>query len=133
MGKYQNLGPIQPGNLANHNILLTGEEEIILQTCGCQYGMPPDSTPTTYEVDPTTVGQPLMIPCPNTEPNPHIPCISLRRNVNNPHARETHNYSLVDDLAQSPRVMSLLEVLQTCPSQQKSLIFSLGAVDPADT
>jgi hypothetical protein len=29
--------------------------------------------------------------------------------------------------------MSILEVLQTCPTQQKSLLFSLGAVDPADT
>jgi hypothetical protein len=29
--------------------------------------------------------------------------------------------------------MSVLEVLQTCPTQQKSLLFSLGAVDPVDT
>jgi hypothetical protein len=54
-------------------------------------------------------------------------------NVNNPQAREAHNYSLVDDLAQSPATMSVLEVLQTCPNQWKSLLSSLGAVDPADT
>jgi hypothetical protein len=29
--------------------------------------------------------------------------------------------------------MSVLEVLQTCPTQRKSLLFTLGAVDPADT
>jgi hypothetical protein len=74
-----------------------------------------------------------MIPRPNTEPNPRIPRMSLRQNVHNPHAREAHNYSLVDDLAQSPATMSVLEVLQTCPSQWKSFLSTLGAVDPADT
>jgi hypothetical protein len=74
-----------------------------------------------------------VIPFPFAElplRNPHIP---LRRNVHNPQARAAHNYSLVDDLAQSPTAMSVLEVLQTCPTQQKSLLFSLGAIDPADT
>jgi hypothetical protein len=126
MGQYQNLGPNQPRNTVDHNILLTSEEEILLQTRGLQYNVPPESTPTTSKVAPTTLGQPLMIPCPNTEPNPYIPCMSLRQNVHNPHARETHNYSLVDDLAQSPTAMSLLEVLQTCPTQRKSLLSPWG-------
>jgi hypothetical protein len=60
---------------------------------------------------------PLMILCPNTETPLHIPRIPLRRNVPNPQARAAHNYSLVDDLAQSPTAMSVLEVLQTCPTQ----------------
>ncbi len=74
-----------------------------------------------------------MIPRPSAEPPLRIPRIPLRRNVHNPQARATHNYSLVDDLAQSPAAMSFLEVLQTCPTQRKSLLFALGAVDPADT
>jgi hypothetical protein len=37
MGKYQNPSPIQLGNLADRNILLTNEEEIILQAHGRQY------------------------------------------------------------------------------------------------
>jgi hypothetical protein len=45
----------------------------------------------------------------------------------------THSYSLVDDLAQSPTSMSILEVLQTCRTQRKPLFSTLGAVDPADT
>ena len=45
----------------------------------------------------------------------------------------THNYSLVDDLAQSPTAMSVLEVLQTCPTQWNSLLFSLGEFDPTNT
>jgi hypothetical protein len=70
MGQYQNPGPNQPRNPVDRNILLTSEEEILLQTCGRQYGVPPDSTPTTSEEALATFGQPLMIPRPNTEPNP---------------------------------------------------------------
>jgi hypothetical protein len=74
-----------------------------------------------------------MIPRPNMEPIPRIPRMPLWRNVHNPHARAAHNYSLVDDLAQSPAAMSVLEVLQTCPSQRKSFLSALGVVDLADT
>jgi hypothetical protein len=74
-----------------------------------------------------------MIPHPNTETTIRIPHIPLRRNVNNPQARASHNYSLVDELAQSPTTMYLLEVLQTCPTQRKYLLFTLGVVDPTDT
>jgi hypothetical protein len=77
MGQYQNPRPMHPGNLTDHNILLTNEEEILLQTRGHQYGTPPESTPTTSEVAPTIVGQPLMITRPNTEPNFCIPRIPL--------------------------------------------------------
>jgi len=128
MGQYPNPGTTQPRNSVDRSILLTSEK-ILLQTCNHQYGMPPDSTPTTSETLPTTTGQPLMIPHPNAEPIPRIP----RRNVHNPHAKAAHNYSLVDDLAQSPTAISVLEVLQTCPSQRKSLLSALGAIDTADT
>jgi hypothetical protein len=128
MGQYQN-----PGNLMDNNILLTSEEEIILQTCNRQYNTPLESTPTTSEAVPITVGKPFMILRPNTEPPLRIPRIPLQQNFNNPQARATHNYSLVDDLAQSPATMLVLEVLQTCPIQWKSLFSTLGAFDPIDT
>jgi hypothetical protein len=67
-----------------------------------------------------------MISRPNTETPLRIPHIPLRRNVTNPQARATHNYSLVDDLAQSLATMSILEVLQTCPTQRKSLLSPWG-------
>jgi hypothetical protein len=79
------------------------------------------------------MGPPLVIPLPSAEPPLCIPRIPLRWNVYNPQARAAHNYSLVDDLAQSPATMSVLEVLQTCPTQRKSLLSTLGAVDPSDT
>jgi hypothetical protein len=112
MGQYQNPRPMHPGNPTDHNILLTSEEEILLQTRGHQYGTLPDSTPTMSELAaPAIVRQALMIPCRNSKPNLCIPRIPLRQNVNNPHARTTHNYSLVDDLAQSPAAIYVLEKL----------------------
>jgi hypothetical protein len=128
MGQYHN-----PNNPAERTILLTSEEEILLQTRNRQYPPTTESTPTSPETNPTPTGPPLVIPRPSAEPPLRIPRIPLRRNVHNPQARAAHNYSLVDDLAQSPAAMSVLEVLQTCPTQRKSLLSAMGAVDPADT
>jgi hypothetical protein len=98
-----------------------------------QYSTPSNSPPTTLEVAPVTTGPPSMIPHPNTEPPLRIPCIPLQWNVKNPQARATHNYSLVDDFAQSPPTMSVLEFLQKCHTQWKSLISSLEEINQADT
>jgi hypothetical protein len=43
------------------------------------------------------------------------------------------NYSIVEDMAQAPSAMSALEVLQTCPTQQKELFKDIGGIDPTDT
>jgi hypothetical protein len=42
------------------------------------------------------------------------------------------NYSIVEDLAQAPSAMSSLEVLQSCPAQQKELLKAIGGIDPTD-
>jgi hypothetical protein len=128
MGQYHN-----PNNPAEQTILLTSEEEILLQTRNRQYPPTAESTPTPTEANPTPTGPLLVIPHPSAKPPLRIPRIPLRRNVHNPQARAAHNYSLVDDLAQSPAAMSVLEVLQTCPTQRKSLLSAMGAVDPTDT
>jgi hypothetical protein len=118
VGQYLN-----PNNPSYRTILLTSEEEIVLQIGNCQYHTPAESPPIPPETNPR----------PSTEPPLRITRIPLHRNVHNPQARETHNYSLVDDLVQSPTAISVLEVLQTCPIQRKSLLSALGAVDPTDT
>jgi hypothetical protein len=128
LGQYLN-----PNNPADRTILLTSEEEILLQTRNRQYRAPAESPPIPPKTVPAPTGPPLVIPRPNVEPPLCIPCIPLRRNVHNPQAKVAHNYSLVDDLAQSSAAMSVLEVLQTCPTQRKSLLSALGAVDPVDT
>ena len=52
---------------------------------------------------------------------------------NNATARAAVSYSIVDDLAQMLTAMSTLEVLKTFPTQRKSLLTSLGLVDPSDS
>jgi hypothetical protein len=51
----------------------------------------------------------------------------------NPHALAAQNYSIVEDLAHEPSAMSTLEVLQSCPTQWKALLNSIGGIDPTDT
>jgi hypothetical protein len=50
----------------------------------------------------------------------------------NPRARAAQNYSIVEDLAQTPSAMSTLEVLQSCPTQRKALLKAIGGIDPID-
>ena len=43
----------------------------------------------------------------------------------------TQHYSIVEDLVQAPCAMSALEVLQSCPTQHKALLSSIGGVGPS--
>jgi hypothetical protein len=65
------------------------------------------------------------------EPPPHILKGVLKCSTHNPNARAAHNYSIVEDLGQTPCAMSALEVLQTCPSQRNALLSALGALEPS--
>ena len=49
--------------------------------------------------------------------------------AHNTHAKATHHYNVVDDLAQSPTAMSTLEVLKIRPSQKSALLTTLGAIE----
>jgi hypothetical protein len=57
----------------------------------------------------------------------------IQKSAFNPHARASQNYSIVEHLAQAPYVMSALEVLQSCPTQQKALLKAIDAIDLKDT
>ena len=58
--------------------------------------------------------EPLHITRPTVEPIPRMPKVSTKRTTINTNARAAQNYSIVEDLAQSPCAMSALEVLQSC-------------------
>jgi hypothetical protein len=45
-----------------------------------------------------------------------IPKGAFNKNSHNPNTRASHNYPIVEDLAQTPCAMSSLEVLQSFPS-----------------
>ena len=71
---------------------------------------------------------PLRIENPTDKPEiaPRIPKGVLNCSGHNPNAQATQNYSIVEDLGQTPCVMSALEVLQSCPLQiRKSLLSAL--------
>jgi hypothetical protein len=57
----------------------------------------------------------------------------IRKLAFNPHARVAQNYKIVEDWAQAPSSMSALEVLQSCPTQRKTLLKAIGGIDPTDT
>ena len=59
---------------------------------------------------------PLTIEKP-VEPMPKIPKGVFKKALHNPNARAAANYFVVEDLSQTPCVMSALEVLQSCPTQ----------------
>ena len=56
----------------------------------------------------------------------------MHRVAKNATDRDTLNYSIVDDLAQSHTTMSPLEVLKYFPLQRKELFSMLGVIDPSD-
>ena len=68
-----------------------------------------------------------------TDETSKVPWFPLHCVANNPIARFAFNYSIVDDLDDSPLAMSTMEVLKTCDSQHKALISMLGIVNPYDS
>jgi hypothetical protein len=58
-----------------------------------------------------------------------IPKGTFKKASHNPNARAAQNYSVVEDLSQTPCAMSTLEVLQRCPSQRKALLTALGSIE----
>jgi hypothetical protein len=58
---------------------------------------------------------------------------AFKKYSHNPNARVTQNYSVVEDLSQTPCVMSALEELQSFPSQRKAMLSSLGSIKSYNT
>ncbi len=53
--------------------------------------------------------------------------------MHNTSARATQHYNIVEDLVQVSSDMSVLEVLQTCPSQRKALLSTIEGIEPTDS
>jgi hypothetical protein len=58
-----------------------------------------------------------------------IPKGTFKKDSHNPNARAAQNYSVVEDFSQILCVMSTLEVLQSCSSQRKTLLTTLGSTE----
>ena len=77
--------------------------------------------------------EPLHIMNSIVEPIPRMPKAYTKHKTINPNSRAAQNYSIVEDLAQSPCAMSALEVLQSFPSQRSAMLTTIGAVDPKNS
>ena len=125
---------------SNYHILMMNSDPsptvtLHLQTWSRQYPKPPaqsaPESPSSGSTEPlSTSNGPLHIPQPKVEVHTKIPKGPLRRNAAS--GRAAHSYSIVDDLAQSPAAISTLELLQSCPSQNKALLSAVGTVDPTN-
>jgi hypothetical protein len=72
---------------------------------------------------------PLQIEKTLGETMTRIPKGAFKRASHNPNARAAQNYSVVEDLSQTPCAMSALEVLQSFPAQRKALLTALGSTN----
>jgi hypothetical protein len=87
---------------------------------------PPD--PSLATVSP--LSRPIHIEKPTFDSIFHPPKSTIRKSTFNPSSRATQNYNIVEYLAQESCVMSSLEFLKHCPSQCRTLLASIGEIDP---
>ena len=137
----QNLVPSQGGQIGHvdastsTHVLMMANETAALMTREKTYDTNLDKHPRgstsslTSTTAPSTSNGSLQIEKPIFDNVLHPPKGTIQKLAFNPSARVTQNYNIVEDLAQTPCAMSTLEVLQHCPSQRKTLLSSLGAVD----
>ena len=101
-------------------------EEVYFLTRYCDYSNP-DSTKKGKE---TSYPQgPLHIERSKKEMSTHIPKCEYKRTLNKPTTIATPNYSIVEDLSQTPCKMSSLEVLQSPPMQCNTLLSAIRTTD----
>jgi hypothetical protein len=89
-------------------------------------GTLPDPSPSS--VSPPSVNPPstpLQIEKPTFDSILRPPKRTICKSTFNPSSCAAQNYNIVEDLAQAPGAMSVLEVLQHCPSQRRMLLVML--------
>ena len=91
------------------------EADVNIQTRAKKYDVPENES--TSKEPMATSATPLSIERLVLDSILKPPKASIKRAMHNPNARATQNYSVVKDLAQVPCAMSVLEVLQRCPTQ----------------
>ena len=87
---------------------------------------PSTGSPKSSSTIPLTIEKPIldMILRP--------PKSTLRKAIFNPNSQAAPFYNVFEYLAQEPCAISTLEVIQSCPTQRKNLLTTLGAKDLSD-
>jgi hypothetical protein len=117
--------PASTGNTSAVNVyMLKGDAHIA--TRARDYRM---SESTEKGKEATNPPVPLQIEKTMGETMTCIPKGAFKKDSHNLNVRAAQNYSVVEDLAQTPCAMSALEVLQSFPSQRKALLSTLGSAE----
>jgi hypothetical protein len=114
-----------PNNSSSANVYMVRGDALIM-TRAHNYSKPSTSEKGKEAEIPSL---PLQIEKMLGETMTHIPKGAFKKASHNPNVRATHNYSVVEDLSQTPCAMSTLEVLQSCPAQRKALLTALGSTE----
>ena len=115
-------------NPASANVYMMKSDDFI-STRAHDYSKPSTSEKGKEDKHPSL---PLQIEKTLGETMTRIPKGTFKKAFHNPNARAAQNYSVMEDLSQTPCVMSALEVLQSYPSQRKDLLSALGSTETCD-
>jgi hypothetical protein len=122
-GSQENFPP--PNNPSSANVYMV-KSDAFITTREHDYSKPNASEKGKEAEIPSL---PLQIEKTLGETMTHIPKSAFKRASHNPNARAAQNYSVVEDLSQTPCAMSTLEVLQSFPAQRKALLTALGSTE----
>jgi hypothetical protein len=123
VGSQENCPP--PNNSSSANVYMV-KSDAFITTRAHDYSKP--SAPEKGK-EAEIPSLPLQIEKTLGETMTRIPKGAFKRASHNPNARAAQNYSVVEDLSQTPCAMSALEVLQSCPAQRKALLTALGSTE----
>jgi hypothetical protein len=73
---------------------------------------------------------PIQIERPVVDSVLRPPKGTIQKLIFNPSAHTAKKYNIVEYLTQAPCAMSMLEVIQKCPSQHRTMLSTIGAMDP---
>jgi hypothetical protein len=122
-GSHENCPPQNASSSANVYMM---KSDAFIATRAHDYSKPSASEKGKEAEIPSL---PLQIEKTLGETMTRIPKGAFKRASHNPNARAAQNYSVVEDLSQTPCAMSALEVLQSCPAQRKALLTALGSTE----
>jgi hypothetical protein len=114
-----------PNNSSSANVYMVSGDALIT-TRAHDYSKPSASEKGKEAEIPSL---PLLIEKTLGETMTCIPKGAFKKSSHNPNIRAAQNYSMVEDLSQTPCAMSALEVLQSCPAQRKALLTTLGSTE----
>ena len=124
---------VAPSRASSSSVNMLMADSVDLTTRAKNYDKQPEGKPSFHADSPSMPQSngPLTFEKPTFEA-PSCPSKGTLRRKQNLNAWAAQHYNIVEDLAQAQCAMLALEVLQSCPTQRKSLLNAIGTVKSAD-